>query len=202
MSKFAHFLLGSIVAGLLVLAPIYLAVLLLLKAASSVLELVKPIVRMLPVWARFENAIALLLILLVCLLVGLLVRTRWGQRMSKRADPLLDKIPGYTVVRGFMHRLAGDTQEETWKPALAEIEDALVPAFIIEALPDGRLTVFVPAVPAPFTGAVYILDPDRVHPVNVSVAHALQAVSRFGSGCRNLVAAMADTKVPASKGSS
>jgi len=198
MSKSAHFLLGSIVAGLLVLAPIYLAILLLLKAAGSVLGLVKPIVRMLPVWARFENAIALVLILLVCLLVGLLVRTRWGQRMWKRADPLLEKIPGYSVVRGFTQRLAGDTHEETWKPALAEIEDALVPAFIIEALADGRFTVFVPAVPAPFTGAVYILDADRVHPVDVPFTHAIQAVSRFGSGCRELVAAMADKK-PAKK---
>lgn len=199
MSKSAHFLLGSIVAGLLVLAPIYLAILLLLKAASSLLALVKPVVRLLPDWARFENATALLLILLVCLLVGLLVHTRWGEALWKRADPVLEKVPGYGIFRGFTHRLAGDTREQTWKPALAEIEDALVPAFIIEALADGRFTVFVPAVPAPFTGAVYILDPDRVHPVDVPFAHAIQAVARWGSGCRELVAAMADAKKPAKK---
>lgn len=43
-------------------------------------------------------------------------------------------------------RLAGESSEATLKPALAEIEDALVPAFIIEEL-DGCLTVFVPSVP-------------------------------------------------------
>jgi len=37
-----------------------------------------------------------------------------------------------------------------WKPALVEIEEALVPAFIIEELEDQRVTVFVPSVPTPF----------------------------------------------------
>ena len=32
-----------------------------------------------------------------------------------------------------------------WKPVLAEIEDALVPAFIVEELDDERFTVFVPS---------------------------------------------------------
>jgi uncharacterized membrane protein len=199
MRKSVDFLLGTVLAGLLILAPIYLAVLLLLKATASLLQLVKPLTRLLPPLVIHENAIALLLIFLICFLVGLLVRTRWGQAGWKRLDPVLDKIPGYSLFRGFMQRLAGDTHEEAWKPALAEIEDALVPAFIIEALADGRFTVFVPAVPAPFTGAVYILDPDRVHPVDVPFARAIQAVSRWGSGCRDLVAAMADKKVPARK---
>ncbi|HXZ60493.1 MAG TPA: DUF502 domain-containing protein [Steroidobacteraceae bacterium] len=199
MRKSVDFLLGTVLAGLLILAPIYLAVLLLLKATASLLQLVKPLTRLLPPLVIHENAIALLLIFLFCFLVGLLVRTRWGQAGWKRLDPVLDKIPGYSLFRGFMQRLTGDTHEEAWKPALAEIEDALVPAFIIEALADGRFTVFVPAVPAPFTGAVYILDPDRVHPVDVPFTRAIQAVSRWGSGCRDLVAAMADKKVPARK---
>jgi len=54
--------------------------------------------------------------------------------------------------------MAGKDEENVWKSALAEIEDALVPAFIIEELEDGRFTVFVPSVPTPFAGAVYILN--------------------------------------------
>ena len=48
-----------------------------------------------------------------------------------------------------------------WKPALAEIAGALVPAFIIEVFQDGRFTVFVPAAPTPFSGSVYILPAER-----------------------------------------
>jgi uncharacterized membrane protein len=76
------------------------------------------------------------------------------------------------------------------QPALAEIEEALVPAFIIEELEDGRFTVFVPSVPTPLAGAIYILSRDRVHPLNVPFTQAIQAVSRWGSGSKDLVAAM------------
>ncbi|HKF55632.1 MAG TPA: hypothetical protein VKJ45_09320 [Blastocatellia bacterium] len=81
---------------------------------------------------------------------------------------------------------------------MAEIEDALVPAFIIEELEDGRFTVFVPSVPTPLTGAIYILSPHRVHPLNISLTHAIKAVSRWGSGSKGLVAAMERSKTPSS----
>src|SRR4029079_6268261 len=71
-----------------------------------------------------------------------------------------------------------------------EIEEALVPAFIIEELDDGRFTVFVPSVPTPFAGAVYVLAPERVHPLDVPLTKALQSVSRWGSGSKELVAPM------------
>jgi len=198
-SGLLSFILGRLLAGVLVLAPIYLGVLLLLKAMGSLMQLVKPVAKALPDWVAREDVLALLLILLACFFVGLAVRTRLGDALWKRAEPLLQKIPGYSVFRGFTQRLAGDAGDGTWKPALVEIEEALVPAFIIEVLADGRFTVFVPAVPAPFTGAVYILDAQRVHPVDVPVTHAIQAVSRWGSGCKDLVAAMAPKEALARK---
>jgi uncharacterized membrane protein len=99
-------------------------------------------------------------------------------------------MPGYALLRSLTQRLAGKDEENVWKPALAEIEEALVPAFIIEELADGRLTVFVPSVPTPFAGAVYILAPERVHPLDVPFTQALKSISRWGSGSKELVAAM------------
>ena len=84
----------------------------------------------------------------------------------------------------------GGESRDAWQPALVEIEEALVPAFIIEELEDGRFTVFVPSVPTPFAGAVYVLSRDRVHPLDVAFTQAVQAVSRWGSGTKDLVAAM------------
>jgi uncharacterized membrane protein len=89
--------------------------------------------------------------------------------------------------------LAGDGEEHTWKPALAEIEDALVPAFIIEELDDGRFTVFVPSVPTPLAGAVYVLRPERVHILDIPFTQAISIISRWGSGSKDLVAAMQGT---------
>lgn len=196
MSKLVNFIFASLLAGVLILAPLYLAVVLLLKAIGSVVQLVHPIAKLLPDWVRRDDVLALIVILLACFLVGLSVRTKWGQAVWRSSEPVFQKIPGYSLFRGFIQRLAGDTDAESWKPALAEIEEALVPAFIIEELADGRFTVFVPAVPAPFTGQVYILDPARVHAVNVPFTHAIRAVSRWGSGCQELVTAIEPKRAP------
>jgi uncharacterized membrane protein len=93
-------------------------------------------------------------------------------------------------------QLAGENQEVSWKPALAEIEEALVPAFIIEQLDDGRFTVFVPSVPTALAGAIYILTPERVHPLSVPFRQAIKAVTEWGSGSKDLVAAMEKETAP------
>ena len=191
MKKLRDFIVSGLVAGVLVVAPIYVAGLLLLKAMKSLSGLVQPLAKLLPEWLPANRIFSLLLVMMVCFLVGITVRTRTGRALWGRMEySLFQKIPGYTVVRGFTQQLAGETQGESWKPALAEIEEALVPAFIIEELDGGLFTVFVPSVPTAFSGAVYILSQDRVHPVNVPIAHVIKAVSRWGSGCKNLVAAM------------
>ena len=70
----------------------------------------------------------------------------------------------------------------------------MVPAFIIEEHADGRYTVFVPSVPTPLAGAVYVLTADRVHPVDIAFTQALKTVSRWGAGCKDIVAAMESAK--------
>jgi uncharacterized membrane protein len=144
-----------------------------------------------PEWFPAEDVLSLLLVLFVCFLIGVAVRTPAGRAVRERIEKaLFERIPGYALFRSLTQQLAGESRENVWKPALAEIEDALVPAFIIEELEDGRFTVFVPSVPTPLAGAVYILSRERVHPLNVSFTQAIQAVSRWGSGSKVLVAAM------------
>jgi len=190
VKRLLQFVVKGIVGGLLVVVPIYLAVLLLLKAMKAVAGIVRPIAKLLPSWLPAEQFLSLLLVLLVCFLIGISVVTPAGRTIRQRVEKSLEKIPGYTLFRSLTQQIAGSHEERAWKPALAEIEDALVPAFIIEELDDGRFTVFVPAAPTPLSGSVYILTPDRVHPTDVSFTQAIKSVARWGSGSKELVAAM------------
>ncbi len=181
----------AVLAGLLIVVPIYLAVLLLLKGMKSVVRLVQPFALLLPDWFPAEKALSLLLVLMICFLIGVGIKTRTGRAVRERIErTFFERIPGYALIRSLTQRVAGEGSETVWKPALAEIEDALVPAFIIEEFEDGRYTVFVPSIPTPFAGAVYVLDRKRVHPLDVPFTEALKAVSRWGSGAKDLVAAM------------
>jgi uncharacterized membrane protein len=191
LKRFLRFLLNTLATGFLAILPIYLTILLLMKAMKSLGGLVRPITHLLPKWFPAEAVASFLVVLILCLLVGIALRTRLGQTVRAGIEnSLLQKIPGYMLFRSMAHQLAGEDREVTWKPALVEIEEALVPAFIIGELDDGRFTVFIPSVPTPLTGAVYILTADRVHPLNVPFSKAIKAVTRWGSGSKDLVAAM------------
>jgi uncharacterized membrane protein len=197
MKQFSEFVVSAFVGGLLIVVPIYLAVLLLLKAMQSVVAFVRPLAMLLPAWLPAEHILSLLLVLIVCFLIGVAVRTPAGRALRERIEKsLFERLPGYALFRSLTQRLAGRDEENVWKPALAEIEEALVPAFIIEELADGRFTVFVPSVPTPFAGAVYVLSRDRVHPLDIPFTQALTSVSRWGAGAKDLVAAMKTEPTP------
>jgi uncharacterized membrane protein len=191
MKRLGGYIVSAFLSGLLIVVPIYLSLLLLLKVMQSVTRLVKPFVGLLPEWFPAEKVLSLLFVMIVCILIGIAARTRAGQRVRERIEKFLfEKLPGYALFQSLTRQLAGKSEEHVWKPAMAEIEEALVPAFIIEEFADGRFTVFVPAAPTPFSGSIYILTPERVHPVDVPFTKALKSLSRWGYGSKELVAAM------------
>jgi uncharacterized membrane protein len=198
LKHYGESIVKTFVAGVLVVLPVYLATLLLLKAMKSLGAMVQPFAHLLPKWFPSEIVVSLLFVFLLCFFVGIALQSLMGQTTRARIEnSLLNRIPGYAMFRSMTQQLIGETRDTTWKPALAEVEEALVPAFIIEELDDGRFTVFVPSVPTPLAGSVYILSADRVHPLNVPFAQAVKVVTRWGSGSKDLVAAMpAGTRPP------
>jgi uncharacterized membrane protein len=191
MKQVMLFLSKALFRGLLIVVPVYLAVLLLLKGMTSIANLVRPFAQLLPDWVPAEELLSLLLVVAICVAIGASVGTRIGQGLRDWIEKtIFERIPGYALIRSLMHQVAGQSRESTWKPALFQSDEALVPAFIIEELDDGRYTVFVPSIPTPFAGAVYILDRQRVHPLDVPFTDAVRVVSRWGAGAKDLVAAM------------
>jgi uncharacterized membrane protein len=137
----------ALIRGLLIVVPVYLAILLLLKGMKSVANLVRPFTALLPDWVPAEELLSLLLVLAICAVIGATVGTRIGRG-----------------ARDWLER-----------------------------------SVFVPSIPTPFAGAVYVLDRQRVHPVDVPFTEAIRVISRWGSGAQNLVAAMERGKSVASR---
>jgi uncharacterized membrane protein len=199
LKNLGEFVLSRLGIGVLTIAPIYLAALLLLKVMKSLTAVIRPLGNLVPKWLPAEHLLSFVLMLIICFVIGVIVCTPTGRATWERTEnSLLKRIPGYELVRSLTQQLAGQTQDQAWKPALAEIEEALVPAFIIEEHEDGRFTVFVPSVPTPIAGAIYILAADRVHPLDVPFTRAVKAVSQWGLGSKDLIAAM-ERKEPSSR---
>src|SRR5215472_1322124 len=119
MKKTLLFAAKALLSGLLTVVPIYLAILLLLKAMTSVAKLVRPATLLLPEWLPAEQILSLLLVLVLCFLIGVAVLTRAGGAFRQRIEKaVLERIPGYALIRSLTQQLAGNTSEKAWKPAL------------------------------------------------------------------------------------
>jgi hypothetical protein len=103
-----QFVVRALVGGVLIVVPVYLSVLLLLKAMQSVGRLVRPFAMLLPEWLPSENALSLLLVLIVCFLIGAAVRTRAGRATRERMErSLFERMPGYALLRSLTQQLTG-----------------------------------------------------------------------------------------------
>ena len=197
MKVLAEFTKTTLIGGVLVILPIYVTVLLLAKAVNGLLALLTPVTAQLPAGVQFRQVAAILLLVAVCFVVGLVVRTGPGLRAKNAFEQaVLEKLPGYTFLRGLAKRLTGRSEEQTLQPALVEIEEALVPALIVEELEDGSFTVLVPSAPTPMAGSLYILPADRVHPVDLPFTKAISVFTKWGTGAGEYVRAMKQAQRP------
>lgn len=197
------FVLATFMRGVLVLVPIALIAVLaregydmLHHACQVVARLVLPQVRlfgMLP-----EDLISIALIVLVFLIAGLFGGTRPGRLLSDRLEhAVLYRVPGYHLVRGAMGRfpgLGGDARPES---ALVETDEGWALALLVERLPNGCCTVFLPEAPSFTSGAVRIVEASRVRPLDAPVLHLIACLTQSGTGAGVLAARALNERIAA-----
>ena len=192
MSKLLQGLKEALVAGLIVVLPAWLAVLLIVGLLTKLGIIVKPIAGQLPEGVNHPQIVALASFLLVCLLAGLLVRTPVGRFLGRLlGEHVFSQVPGYVPLKAIANQFAELDKREGFVPSLVEVEDgSLAPAFLIERHGDGRCTVFIPSAPTPMAGAILIMPLERVHEIDVPIGTILGCVSKWGTGAGELLAAM------------
>lgn len=177
----------ALLDGALVVLPIGAIVLLVLGILGKLQQAADPLS------GRFVHPaiVAVAALLLVCLAIGLVVRSAAGRWTRQVLEAMVfEKIPGYRLVKAF----AGDGPiaaggGQAMRPALAAIEEGHCPALVMDTLADGRLVVFVPGSPAPMSGAIYIFTPDKVTLLDVPLLPFMKAISSWGLGLRELIEA-------------
>jgi len=161
------------------------------RSLAMLTPITDPVATQLPHSFRYPIVVAILAFLLLCFGAGLLARTVTGQRMGLFIEgSALNRIPGYPLLRSLTRSVGNVEHGEKFASAFVELEDGLAPAFVIEEHEDGRYTVFVPSAPTPAVGAIFVMDPARVHFVDAPFMDTVRCVSRFGAGAENLLASM------------
>jgi uncharacterized membrane protein len=182
---------SALVTGLLIVLPAWLAVLLLIQLLVRLGVLVKPLAARMPPGVDHPQLIAGALFILVCLAAGVLVQTAVGRILGKAlGDNVFNRVPGYQSLRNIARQFSDMDARDGFKPALIEVEDGcLAPAFLIDIHADGNSTVFMPSVPTPMAGSIFIMPSERVHPIDVPVTTMMKCISKWGAGSAELLEA-------------
>jgi uncharacterized membrane protein len=169
----------ALLDGALVVLPAGAIVLLVLGIIARLRDAADPLS------AQFVHPVvgAAALLVLLCLLVGLLVRSAFGATLRRSAErAVFDKVPGYRLAKAFLGDGPAAGSGRALRPALASIEEGECPALVMDELADGRLVVFVPGAPAPMSGAIYLFTPDKVRFLDVPLVAFMKAISSWGIG--------------------
>jgi uncharacterized membrane protein len=191
MRHFGRFLLVTLVRGILFLVPIVFVTVLAREGYQMLRRISQPVARLLPQDRLFgilaEDLISMVAILLVFLIAGLFVGTRPGRLLSDRLEQtVLYRVPGYLLVRGAVGSFPGLSRDSRPEPALLETDEGWAFALLVERLPEGLCTVFLPDSPTPTTGSVRIIENSRVRPLDAPMLSLLACLTRSGTGAGRL----------------
>ncbi len=199
MSRLRSFVMLTVLGGLAVILPLVLFVALARWLIGLLANFTAPLAETLGVHLGGGTPLPLLavvaLLVALCFVTGLAVRTRIGALLHDRLDALLGRLaPGYRAVRDTVGQLLGSADREALRGevALVAIHGPRSPArqlgIVTARHDDGTLTVYVPTAPVPTQGFVYHLPPECVRLLpEVSVTNAMRMVFACGAGAADIL---------------
>ncbi|MGK7898868.1 MAG: DUF502 domain-containing protein [Xenococcus sp. (in: cyanobacteria)] len=188
----------TFLGGFLVILPGYLAILAFNKMIKGLVGLIfvflKPIAAMLGL-AESDIAIpvASIIFIIICFIAGVIVKSSYARIFKKSLEPIFMRIPGYLLIRSIIRRIARMEESQNMSiafVAVGEVHEALSPGFLIEHHDNGFYTVFVPTVPTPTVGNIYLIPEDKVFIVDVPFLDMVKFITKWGQSSPALIAAI------------
>ena len=188
----------TFLGGFLVILPGYLAILALNKMIKGLVGLIfvflKPIAAILGL-AESDVAIpvASIIFIIICFIAGLIVKSSYGRIFKKSLEPIFMKIPGYLLIRSIIRRIARMEESQSMSiafVAVGKVDEALSPGFLVEHHDNGFYTVFVPTVPTPTVGNIYLIPEDKVFIIDVPFLDMVKFITKWGQSSPALIAAI------------
>lgn len=182
------FIKTTIIGGILFMIPIVVIIIIVTKAFQIMLKIAKPIDKLIPIESvggvALANLIAILAVLVLCFLAGLLANGRNLRKLQRTLESkVLINIPGYRFVKGITDGIqSNEKASEHFLPVLAEFDDNAQIGFEIERTDTGRVAVYLPSSPNPWSGTVVYVDPERIVKLDMTPNEVVKTVQQLGRG--------------------
>lgn len=192
----------TLIGGAVFLLPLIVVLTVLGQGMALMAGLAQPVAAMFPNrqvgGVALVSLVALLLLLLLCYGAGLLARAALGRTLSASFEDRLQTLyPRYTIIKGMTQAFGIDGVQSNLKAALVSFDDQQVFAVEVERLADGRVVVFLPGAPDPWSGSVAIMAQERVTVLPVEVGALHRSLKSIGRGSAALLNAAPAADPPA-----
>src|ERR1700749_3044274 len=191
MKTFAGFLKTTLAGGLLVLLPLFGCAFLLVRLVELLLGFIRPLLGFLPDLRLINLALvdlaAASVLLLLCFLIGLTLRTSRGKTFGQRIESrILYHLPGYTLFQSLANIVFG-REETSGVPVVVRQGDNRCVGFLVEDHVGGESTVFFPQAPTLLTGNVVVVRTECVEKLDASKSQVARSLTSFGLGMSGLL---------------
>jgi uncharacterized membrane protein len=196
MKRIKRFLKTTILGGVIVILPVVLTFFFLRWLFIFATGLIEPLTRMLMEQSKMQKVVAdiivIAVIVLVCFLIGLVVKTRFGRFLYiTLEDKILEVAPGYNLFKETIKQILGKDRTPFSTVALVQVFgsscNTMMTGFVTDEHPDGYYTVFIPSALTPTSGLIYHVEKQYVHIVDASVEDTMRIVISCGMGSKNLL---------------
>ena len=189
MQKLRAFVTTTTIGGITVVLPAVLLTMIFRGLFAWATGVIKPLTGILvaraPLQGMLADVVVLAIILLICFLVGLMVRTKVGRYLQENFEEhILSVAPGYRIIRETVMQLLGRKRSPFSTVAMVRLynNEILMTGFVTEEHANGWCSVFLPTGPNPTTGYIAHLPAERVFPIDVRVDTAIRSVIACGAG--------------------
>jgi len=193
LKAIVQFFTTTLAGGFFVVLPMVLIYMLMGELFDAAISLGTPIADLLPTGTFGDEVTikvtAALLLLVVCFLTGLALRTEIGKHILEWLErTLLEPIPGYTVLRDLSKVIGGDSSKDFFQPAILNGPGGIrTPVMIVEEHAGGDYSILVPIAPTPAMGTIQIAPRSMVQKVDLPVSEALECFWHWGVGTEKLL---------------
>lgn len=194
MRKALDYIRSSLLNGFFVLAPIYIFV----WAIEFIFTAAKPISEKILLYAPgkeiHEGLVGIIALLCLMFLVGSITKIRFGSfhPWNYIEEKTIGKIPLYDTMKNALSRLfkISKKNEPFLQGAYVRLgeNNVLTLTLISAKCPElGKIAVFMPLSLAPPLGPNYMLDEDRVYPLDYSFKETMEVMLSGGTGGEKLM---------------
>lgn len=182
------FIKATVIGGVFFLIPLAVVAVLVGKLVEVMRGVAGSLAPLLPVetpvGALVLNLFAVLVILGFCFLAGMAAQRAQAKKIvAKLETTLLAALPGYAFVKAFGDNMRrSDEISESFMPVSVQFDDYSQLAFEIEREPNGKVALYLPSAPNPWSGTVVYVTNDRVTRLSMSLNDALKNIRMLGKG--------------------